>query len=104
TALDPVPDGHPTAISALAVVTCSKPFDRAALLKSAYAAGRPKHYRGRTYQFDEDTWSGVLVLPGDRTIVVGAEDSLVWLIDRLDKGDVPGPLSPARAESNGHTV
>jgi hypothetical protein len=104
TALDPVPDLHPTAVSALAVLSCSKPFDREAVLKSAYTAGRPKSYRGWVYQFDEDTWSGVLVLPDNRTVVVGAEDSLVWLIDRMAPGAAAGPLSPARAEAVGHTL
>jgi hypothetical protein len=103
TALEPNPNFHPTAVSALVVVGCSKPFDRATLAKGIFPAGRPKSYRGRSYQFDEDAWSGVLALPGDRTFVVGAEDSLVWLIDRLEKGDTPGPLSPARAEAARHT-
>ena len=100
---EPVPDAHPTAVSALLAVTCSEPFDRAGLLKAFHVDGRPKAYRGHTYQFDEDTWSGVMVLPGDRTFVVGAEDSLVWLIDRLGKADA-GPLSAARTEAARHTV
>ena len=104
TALDPIPNLHPTAVSALVVVGCSKPFDRATLAKGMFPAGRPKGYRGRSYQFDEDAWSGVLALPDDRTFVVGAEDSLVWLIDRLERGDAVGPLSPARAEAARHTL
>jgi hypothetical protein len=104
TVLEPNPELHPTAFSALVVVGCSKPFDRAALAKGIFPAGRPKGYRGRSYQFDEDAWSGVLALPGDRAFVVGAEDALVWLIDRLEKGDVPGPLAPARAEAVRHTL
>jgi hypothetical protein len=104
TALDPMPNLHPTAVSALVVVGCSKPFDRTTLAKGMFPAGRPKGYRGRSYQFDEDAWSGVLALPGDRAFVVGAEDSLVWLIDRLERGDTPGPLSPARAEAARHTL
>ena len=103
TLFEPVPDFHPTAVSALVAVTCSEPFDRAGLLKCFYADGRPKAYRGHTYQFDEDTWSGVLVLPGDRTFVVGAEDSLVWLIDRLGRTDA-GPLTAVRAEAARHTA
>jgi hypothetical protein len=99
----PFPDTHPTAVSALAVVGCSKPFDPAALAKGFFPAGRPKSYRGRVYHFDEDSWCGLLVLPDNRTFVIGAEDSLVWLIDRMGKGDA-GPLSPARTEAAGHTV
>jgi hypothetical protein len=104
TALDPLPDLHPTAMSAVAVVTFSKAFDADAVLKSVFTAGRPKAYRGRTYQFDEDTWSGAFVLPGGRSFVVGAEDSLVWLMDRLDRDAAGGPLTPARAEATRHTA
>jgi hypothetical protein len=101
---DPLPNLHPTAFSALVVVGCSKPFNRATLVNGLFPTGRPKGYRGRSYQFDEDTWSGVLPLPGDRAFVVGAEDSLVWLIDRLEKGEVPGPLAAARTEAARHTL
>jgi len=104
TVLDPVPNLHPTATSALVIVGCSKPFDPAALAKGIFPAGRSKAYRGRNYQFDEDAWSGVLALPGDRAFVVGAEDALVWLIDRLEKADAPGPLSQATAEAARHTL
>jgi Protein of unknown function (DUF1559) len=104
TVTDPFPNLHPTAVSALAIVGCSKPFDPATLGKGFYPAGRPKSYRGRVYHFDEDSWSGLLVLPDNRTFVIGAEDSLVWLIDRLGKDEVAGPLSPARAEAAEHTA
>ncbi|MFO0822834.1 MAG: hypothetical protein U0792_06900 [Gemmataceae bacterium] len=56
------------------------------------------------YQFEDESWTGMLVLPGNRAFVVGSEDSLVWLIDRLEKGEVTGPLSPARTEATGHAV
>jgi hypothetical protein len=104
TVTDPFPDTHPTAVSAIAVFGCSKPFDPVALGKGFFPNGRPKSYRGRVYRFNEESWNGLLVLPGNRAFVVGAEDSLVWLIDRLEKGDVAGPLSPARAEAVGHTL
>jgi hypothetical protein len=104
TFLEPLPTPHPTAVSALAIIGCSKPFDPAVLTASFYSAGRPKSYRGRVYQFDEDSWSGLLILPGDRAFAFGAEDSLVWLIDRLEHGDASGPLSPARGEAVGHGI
>ncbi len=104
TVLDPIPDFHPTASSALAIFDCSKPFDPVALAKGFSPVGRPKSYRGRVYQFEDESWTGMLVLPGNRAFVVGSEDSLVWLIDRLEKGEVAGPLSPARAEAVGHAV
>jgi Protein of unknown function (DUF1559) len=104
TLMEPVPSAFPTAVSALAIIGCSKPFDPTVLNASFYTAGRPKSYRGRLYQFDEDTWSGLLVLPGNRAFVVGAEDSLVWLIDRLEQGLDSGPLAPARAEAVGHAI
>ncbi len=99
TVTDPMPDLHPTAFSALAVVACSKPFDPVPLVKGF----NPKSYRGKVYQFDEDNWLGLLLLD-DRTFVVGAEDSLVWFIDRLVKPDAAGTLSSARAEAADHTV
>ncbi|VTT97500.1 Uncharacterized protein OS=Singulisphaera acidiphila (strain ATCC BAA-1392 / DSM 18658 / VKM B-2454 / MOB10) GN=Sinac_0934 PE=4 SV=1: SBP_bac_10 [Gemmataceae bacterium] len=104
TVTDPLPDLHPTAVSALAVFGCSKAFDPAALQKGFSPVGRAKSYRGRVYQFEDENWTGLLVLPGNRAFVIGAEDSLVWLIDRLEKGDVRGPLSPARAEAAGHAL
>jgi hypothetical protein len=104
TVLAPLPDLHPTAVSALAVVGCSKPFDPAALAKGFMPTGRPKSYGGRVYQFDEDSWVGLLIMPDNRTFVLGAEDSLVWLIDRLAKGDAGGPLAPARGEVGSHTI
>jgi len=104
TVTEPLPDLHPTAVSALAIFDFSKPFDPAALTKNLSPYVRPKSYRGRVYQFDEESWTGLLMLPGNRAVVFGAEDSLIWLIDRLEKGEVDGPLSPARAEAVGHTV
>jgi Protein of unknown function (DUF1559) len=101
---EPVPSAYPTAVSALAIIGCSKPIDPKVLIAGFYAAGRPKSYRGRVYQFDEESWSGLLVLPGNRAFVIGAEDSLVWLIDRLEQGQDSGPLAPARDEAVGHSV
>lgn len=100
---DPSPNLHPTAVSALVVASCSKPFDPSRLAKGTFPSGRLKSYRGHRYHFDEDAWSGLLALPGDRTFVVGTEDSLVWLIDRLERGG-SGPLAPARAEAASHIV
>ncbi len=104
TVLAPLPDLHPTAVSALGIFGCAKAFDPVLLTKAFSPIGRPKSYRGRTYQFEDESWTGLLVLPGNRAFVIGAEDSLVWLIDRLEQGEVVGPLSPARAEAVGHTV
>ena len=42
TVTNPIPDLHPTAFSALAIVDCSKPFDTDALTKGIFPAGRPK--------------------------------------------------------------
>jgi len=104
TVTSPLPDLHPTAVSALAIIGCSQPLDPAALTKNLSSFYRPKSYRGRVYLFEEESWTGLLILPGNRAFVVGAEDSLIWLIERLEKGEVDGPLSPARAEAVGHTM
>ncbi|OWK43820.1 hypothetical protein FRUB_03419 [Fimbriiglobus ruber] len=104
TLMKPDPEYRPTAMSALVVVGLSKPFERAKVANGIFERVRPKVYHGRTYFFDENTWRGVLLLPDDRVFVVGAEDSLVWLIDRLEKGDLPGSLAPVRAECTKHAV
>ena len=104
TIAEPFPDYHPTAMSPLLVIGCSKPFDPAEAARKFYPAGRPKSYRGKVYQFDEDNWCGLLLMPDNRTLVSGSEDALVWFIDRLEKGGDAGTLAPARAEAAGHTL
>lgn len=102
--MEPMAASHPTAVSALVIIGCSKPFDPAVLVKSFYPGGRAKSYRDRVYHFYDDTWTGLLVLPDNRTFVFGTEDSLVWLIDRLAKGESAGALSSARVEAAGRTI
>lgn len=103
TLTDPIPQVDPMAVSAIAIFGCSKAFDPVALNKGFQTGSRPKSYRGRTYQFDDGSWSGLLILPGNREFVIATEESLIWLIDRMEKGEVAGVLSPARAEAVGHT-
>jgi hypothetical protein len=96
------PGKQPGHVSALAAFTFAKPFDPAEVQKSFFKEGRPKTHAGRTYQFDEKAQTGVLTLPGDRTLVVGSEGALTWLIDRLGKKAADGPLAAARGEAAKH--
>lgn len=91
TIAEPFPPLDPEAMSALLVVTTSKPFDRTQFLKGLAPESRPKKYLTRTYQFLEKTWHG-LYLVDDRTLVYGSEDALVYLFDHLDRKRAAGPL------------
>src|SRR5262245_23539821 len=44
TVAEPFPNLHPTAMTSLFVVGCSKPFDPAEVAKKFYPAGRPKSH------------------------------------------------------------
>ncbi len=96
--------GNPVAKSALIAVTFTKPLDPAAIGKSVFKTARPKAYRGTTYTFDDDPWSAAILLPGNRTVVVGSEEAILDLIDRQAAKPTPGPLDDARAEALKHSV
>lgn len=94
TLLQPVPHQvDPEAMSALLVVRTSKPYDREALSKAFIRPGRLKEYRGKSYYFNEDSWSG-LYLVDDLTFVLGTEDAVVQWLDRLE-AKASGPLELA---------
>ena len=97
---EPFPQVDPEAMSALVVVRTSKPFDRLALLQAIQS--REKAYNRQLYYFNEDLWSG-LVLVDEQTFIVGSEDAIVrWFEMRRAKN--AGPLQVALAEAPKHHV
>ncbi len=100
TLADPFPQVDPEAMSALVVVRTTKPYDRLALLQAINS--REKAYQRQLYYFNEDLWSG-LVLVDEQTFIVGSEDALVrWMEMRRMKN--AGALQPALAEATKHHV
>jgi hypothetical protein len=98
----PFPDVDPEAVSALCVVTTSKPFDAEQLYKAMAPEGRIKKHKGTPYYFLEETWQG-LVIVDDHTFLLGAEDSLVeWL--NHSAGKVSGPLDTLKQAVGKHPV
>jgi uncharacterized protein DUF1559 len=55
---------------------------------------REKVYRRSLYHFNEDLWSG-LVLLDERTFLIGAEDSIVAYFDLMKASEANGPLQAA---------
>ena len=90
---DPTPAVDPEAVSALLVIACSKPIDPTQLQKAWMPDGRIKKHLGKSYFFDEESWAG-LYLADDRTFVMGSEDALVFLLERMAVKKTAGPLSP----------
>lgn len=97
---EPFPQVDPEAMSALVVVRTSKPFDRLALLQAIHS--REKAYNRQLYYFNEDLWSG-LVLVDEQTFIVGSEDALVRWFD-MRRAKNAGPLQHALAEATKHHV
>ena len=101
----PWPRSSPTAMSAVLLVHCSKAFDRDAVFKGYGPNTRRKRHLDTTYQFDDETWTGVMALPGDTTLAVGSEDALVWYIDRLATKPKETPFTAAAtAEAAKHAL
>jgi len=96
TAGQPFPRVTPETISALLIVTTNKPYDR---MKLRLALGlREKVHRHHLYYFNEDLWSG-LVLVDDRTFLIGSEDAVIRFLDQSARRKGDGPLAPALAEA-----
>jgi hypothetical protein len=100
-----VPDGNPTAVSALFVVALEKPCDRARLIRGFMPTAIPRNAEGKSYYLDDDTW-GCLHLESDRILIYGSEDALLWLFKQRARKLESGPLSEAlkRAAGKGHIV
>lgn len=97
TLAEPFPTVDPEAISALVVVTTKTPYNR---LEVMQALGfREKLYRRHLYHFNEDLWSG-LVLLDERTFLIGAEDSVVQFFDMMKDKGADGPLQAALRVAN----
>jgi hypothetical protein len=96
TATNPFPGVDPEAVSALVVVTTSKPFDRLALIQAL--GPREKVYGPNLYYFHEELWSGLFIVD-DRTFLMGSEDALVRFFERSRRKDPSGPLQAALAEA-----
>lgn len=73
----------PEAISALVLITTSKPFNPEQLIQSLSTGGRYKPYGNHKYYLNEATWSGVYVL-SPTLFALGSEDSLVSLMMPTD--------------------
>src|SRR5262245_11436934 len=102
-ALDhPGPDGNPMTQSSLVLVSMSKPYDRARLLRGLVPEAIACVQHGKTYYLDTNSWGTVWPVSA-RTFVYGSEESLLWLLDRRQH-QTDGPLSAAlsRAAGKGH--
>jgi hypothetical protein len=88
----PIFSGDPEALSPLLVVTTSKPIDKDRFQKALAREARVKQFQGQTYQFFEDTWTG-LVLIDDRTFAVGSEDAVVEMLKKSAAANKDGPLT-----------
>ncbi len=98
TLADPFPTVDPEAMSAVVVLTTKKPYERLPLIQAL--AAREKVYRKYVYYFNEDLWSG-LVLVDERTFLIGSEDALVRYFEMSRQQDRNGPLQPALVEAAG---
>src|SRR5205823_2332865 len=93
---DPFPTADPEAMSVLVVVTTSRPFDRLALIQAL--GSKEKVYRDNLYYFNEELWSGLLLVD-DRTFLIGSEESLVHLFEMSRQKDRTGPLEAPLVEA-----
>jgi hypothetical protein len=80
-----MPDGFPTGESLLWVITTKKPIERNELIKALGLDAKIKAHRGADYLFEESHWAGLMQLDPN-TIVIGAEDSIVNLIEQRENG------------------
>jgi hypothetical protein len=93
---NPFPRVDPEAVSAIVIVTTNKPYDRLRVMQELGL--REKLYRRHLYYFNEDLWSG-LVLVDNTTFLIGSEDALVQFFDQQRNGGRDGPLQPALVEA-----
>jgi hypothetical protein len=98
---EPFPRVDPEAMSAIVVVSTTRPYDRLALLQAAGC--REKAYRRNLYFFHEDLWAG-LVLVDEKTFLVGSEDAVVRWFDLMRNKSATGPLLLALREATKHHV
>lgn len=89
---EPFPSVDPEATSAIVIVRTTKPYDRLRVLEAMGI--REKLYRRSLYHFNEELWSG-LVLLDERTFLIGAEDSIVAYFDLMKASEPNGPLQAA---------
>jgi hypothetical protein len=95
---EPFPAADPEAMSALVLVTTKKPFDPFPLIQAL--ASREKVYRQHLYYFNEETWSGLVVVD-DRTFLLGSEDALVRYFEMSRRKTQTGPLQQALEKAAG---
>lgn len=98
----PFPSVDPEAVSALLLVTTKTPYDRLRIMQAL--GHREKTYRRNWYYFNEELWSG-LVLLDDRTFAIGSEDAVCQYLDRL-RSPSGGPLQAALEQGarNAHVL
>jgi hypothetical protein len=95
---NPFPRVDPEAVSALFVVSTTKPFDRLTLIQAL--GSKEKVYRSHVYYFNEELWSGLAVVD-ERTFLIGSEEALVRFFEMSRRPDPTGPLQAALAEAHG---
>ncbi len=96
-----LPEGRPVGESMLWVITTKQPIDRVELIKGMGLEARTKAHSGTDYLFDETHWAGVLLV-APTVLVVGAEDSIVRLIEQREKGrGAPSALAGVFAREAG---
>lgn len=95
---EPFPSGDPEGMSALLIISTTRPYDRLKVIESL--GPREKVYKRNLYYFNEDMWSGLALLD-DRTFVFGSEDALVSFFDSARNRGADGPLQTALLEAAG---
>jgi hypothetical protein len=96
TLTEPFPTVDPESNSALVVVSTRKPYERLPLIRAL--GPREKVYRQNLYYFNEDMWSG-LILVDEHTFVIGSEDSLIRFLQMSRQPNPTGPLQAALVEA-----
>lgn len=89
---DPFPSEHPEAMSAVIIIRTNKPYDRLQVMQSL--GMREKLYKRHLYYFNEDPWSGMVLLD-DHTILLASEDALIEYFNQERTAKKAGPLQPA---------
>jgi hypothetical protein len=88
----PFPSVDPEAVSALVIVSTTKPYDRLRLMEAL--GSREKVYRRSLYYFNEELWSGLLLVD-DHTFVIASEDALIQFLDQAREPKKDGGLTAA---------
>ncbi|GIW80899.1 MAG: hypothetical protein KatS3mg105_2706 [Gemmatales bacterium] len=83
------PNGDPTQESAVTIIHTKRPYDFSRV--TSKVGLRDKFHRRKHYFFNEESWSGMVLL--DRqTIAIGSEEAIFRFLDARETADSQGPL------------